>query len=34
MINKASEEAERNILKTNQDFHSLMGQERKTLKKE
>ena len=29
MINKASEEAERNVIKTNQDFHSLMESRKK-----
>ena len=29
MINKASEEAERNVIKTNQDFHNLMDSRKK-----
>ena len=29
MINKANEEAERNVIKTNQDFHSLMESRKK-----
>ena len=29
MINKASEEAEKNVIKTNQDFHSLMESRKK-----
>ena len=29
MINKASEEAERNVIKTNQDFHNLMDTRKK-----
>ena len=29
MINKASEEAEKNIIKTNQDFHNLMDSRKK-----
>ena len=30
MLNKASEDAEKNVIKTNQDFHNLMRRERKT----
>ena len=29
MINKASEEAEKNVIKTNQDFHNLMDSRKK-----
>ena len=29
MINKASDEAERNVIKTNQDFHNLMDARKK-----
>ena len=34
MINKANEEAEKNVIKTNQDFHNLMENRKKMLKKE
>ena len=34
MIAKANEEAEKNIIKTNQDFHNLMENRKKMLKKE
>ena len=34
MINKASEEAEKNVIKTNQDFYNLMDSRKKMLKKE
>ena len=34
MINKANEEAEKNVIKTNQDFHNLMESRKKMLKKE
>ena len=34
MINKANEEAEKNIIKTNKEFHSLMENRKKMLKKE
>ena len=34
MITKANEQAEKNVIKTNEDFHNMMENRKKMLKKE